>query len=120
MPRLILALCATLALPLASVAADRAGTVATPSIPVPGLGTAGGKITAVAMIPTCPQGFEVSQSSSTLYECIDYVPQNQAAGFAFVAQQKPCEFPGYWNNGPTVTITPVREAARIKWVCKHF
>ena len=74
----------------------------------------------VQLVPTCPSGFDVESHTSAMFVCDTYVAGNVAAGTAFVAQQKLCEHPGYWNIGPAVVIKPVRGAALITWTCQHL
>ena len=74
----------------------------------------------VRLVPNCPSGFDVATHTPNHFVCETYVAGNAAAGTAFVAQQKPCEFPGYWNIGPEVIIKPVRGAAQITWTCEHL
>ena len=74
----------------------------------------------VQLVPTCPSGFDVDTHTSNKFVCDTNVAGNIAAGTAFVAQQKGCEHPGYWNFGPQVLIKPVRGAALITWTCQHL
>lgn len=81
---------------------------------------ASGGITAVALYPDCPSGFTLKTSTSNVYECTSIVPGNHAAATAYIAGQTDCKYPRYWNAGPQVTLTPVRDAALVRWVCQHL